>query len=271
MLLSITSVNRYPVLYMSKPLIGLVCEVSQDGLHPYHRVSEKYARAVVDGMGAVPVLIPALTNTDNQLDIDIEALLNHLDGVLLPGGYSNIEPHHYGETSRAGTQHDRARDSLALALIPAAIKQGVPLLAICRGFQEMNVAYGGSLHQHVQELAPYDDHRENKADTFEVQYGHSHSITLTNNGLLRQLYGKAEAQVNSLHGQGIHQVGQGLTVEALSEDGLVEAITDANSQTFNLAVQWHPEYQVTNDDLYQSIFSAFANACNGRLQNRGVR
>ena len=256
---------------MSKPLIGLVCEVNQDGLHPYHRVSEKYARAVVDAMGAVPVLIPALINADNQLDIDLDALLSHLHGVLLPGGYSNVEPHHYGETSRAGTQHDKARDSLALALIPAAIKQGVPLLAICRGFQEMNVAYGGSLHQHVEELGQYNDHRENKADAIEIQYGHSHSITLASEGLLQQLYGKSEARVNSLHGQGIHQVGMGLKVEATSEDGLVEAITDPNSQSFNLAVQWHPEYQATKDDLYQSIFSAFANACNGRLQSQGGR
>ena len=256
---------------MSKPLIGLVCEVNQDGLHPYHRVSEKYARAVVDAMGAVPVLIPALTNADNQLDMDIDALLTHLHGVLLPGGYSNVEPHHYGAVSRAGTQHDKARDSLALALIPAAIKQGVPLLAICRGFQEMNVAYGGSLHQHVQELDCYNDHRENKADAIEIQYGHSHSVTLANDGLLQQLFGLSEVRVNSLHGQGIHQVGKGLRVEAMSEDGLVEAITDPNSQTFNLAVQWHPEYQATNDDLYQSIFSAFASACNGRLQSQGSR
>ncbi len=256
---------------MSKPLIGLVCEVSQDGLHPYHRVSEKYARAVVDGMGAVPVLIPALTDVDNQLGIDIDALLDHLDGVLLPGGYSNVEPHHYGAISRAGTQHDSARDTLTLALIPLAIKRGVPLLAICRGFQEMNVAYGGSLHQHVQELDHYNDHRENKADAFEVQYGHSHSIALTNKGLLQQIYGKPEARVNSLHGQGIDQVGKGLTVEAVSEDGLVEAFTDASSQAFNLAVQWHPEYQVTNDDFYQSIFVTFAAACCGRSQSRGIR
>lgn len=255
---------------MSKPLIGLVCEVHQDGLHPYHRVSEKYARAVVDAMDAVPVLIPALINADNQLGIDLEALLSHLDGVLLPGGYSNLEPHHYGANSRLGTFHDKARDSLALALIPAAIKRGVPLLAICRGFQEMNVAYGGSLHQHVQELDGYNDHRENKAHAIEVQYGHSHDITITGEGVLHQLYGKLEARVNSLHGQGIHQLGPGLRVEAVSEDGLVEAITDPNSQSFNLAVQWHPEYQVTKDDLYQSIFSAFHSACNKRLQAKAV-
>lgn len=255
---------------MSKPLIGLVCEVNQDGLHPYHRVSEKYARAVVDAMGAVPVLIPALTNNDHQLDMDIDALLSHLDGVLLPGGYSNVEPHHYGQPSRTGTFHDKARDALTLALIPKAITCGVPLLAICRGFQEMNVAYGGSLHQHVQEVEGYHDHRENKADAIEVQYGHSHGITLTNKGLLQQLYGKSEARVNSLHGQGILKLGDGLRVEAISDDGLVEALTDPNGKSFNLAVQWHPEYQVTKDDFYQSIFSAFAVACNSHMQTKAV-
>ena len=256
---------------MSKPLIGLVCEVNQDGLHPYHRVSEKYARAVVDAMGAIPVLIPALMTQDHQLDMDIDALLSHLHGVLLPGGHSNVEPHHYGAaSSRVGTQHDRARDSLALALIPAAIKQGVPLLAICRGFQEMNVAYGGSLHQHVEELGGYNDHRENKADVIEIQYGHSHSISLTHGSILQQLHGESEVRVNSLHGQGINQLAQGLEVEATSEDGLVEAFTDPGGVSFNLAVQWHPEYQVTKDDFYQSIFSAFGSACNSRLQAKAV-
>ena len=271
MLFSKSNLNPYAVLSMSKPLIGLVCEVQQDGLHPYHRVSEKYARAVVDAMGAVPVLIPALTDQDGQLETDIEALLVHLHGVLLPGGYTNVEPHHYGATSRLGTQHDRARDSLALALIPAAIKCGIPLLAICRGFQEMNVAYGGSLHQHVQELDGYNDHRENKTHTIQNQYAHSHSSALTKGGILAQLSGQEKVQVNSLHGQGINQLGPGLRVEATAEDGLVEAITDPHSASFNLAVQWHPEYQVIKDDLYQSIFSAFASACKGRLKIQGIR
>jgi putative glutamine amidotransferase len=135
----------------------------------------------------------------------------------------------------------------------------------------MNVAYGGSLHQHVEELGDYNDHRENKADAIEIQYSHSHSITLASDGVLEQLYGKPKARVNSLHGQGVNRVGKGLRVEAISEDGLVEAFTDPNSQSFNLAVQWHPEYQVTEDDLYQSIFSAFASACNKRLQSQGSR
>ena len=135
----------------------------------------------------------------------------------------------------------------------------------------MNVAYGGSLHQHVQELTHFNDHRENKADPMEIQYGHSHSIKLTDHGLLHTLYGQPEVRVNSLHGQGINQLAPGLRVEAIAEDGLVEAITDPNGQAFNLAVQWHPEYQVTQDAFYQSIFTAFARACNGHQQSQGGR
>ncbi len=253
---------------MPKPLIGLVCEVNQDGLHPYHRVSDKYARAVVDAMGAVPVLIPALVDAGGTLNLDAEALLPHLHGVLLPGGYSNVEPHHYSQKSRAGTQHDAARDSLALALIPAAIRQGVPLLAICRGFQEMNVAYGGSLIQHVHELSQFNDHRENKTESLATQYSHSHDIFLTTGGVLQQLYGQPQAQVNSLHGQGIDRLGMGLQVEAEAPDGLVEAFTDPQAPAFNLAVQWHPEYQACDDVFYQRIFSGFASACNKRLQTQ---
>lgn len=253
---------------MSKPLIGLVCEVSQGGLHPYHRVSDKYARAVVDAMGAIPVLIPSLVDASGALNLDAEALLPHLHGVLLPGGYSNVEPHHYGAQSRAGTQHDAARDSLALALIPAAIRQAVPLLAICRGFQEMNVAYGGSLLQHVHEHGQFNDHRENKTESLAMQYGHSHSIALAKGSLLRQLYGQPQAQVNSLHGQGIDRLGAGLQIEAKASDGLIEAFTDPQASAFNLAVQWHPEYQVCDDVFYQRIFSGFASACNQRLQKQ---
>ncbi|MDC9719229.1 MAG: gamma-glutamyl-gamma-aminobutyrate hydrolase family protein [Gammaproteobacteria bacterium] len=251
---------------MPKPLIGVLCEVNQDGLHPYHRVSEKYARAVINGMGAVPVLIPAMVDAGGGVDIDIEALLGHVHGVLLPGGYSNVEPHHYAARSREGTIHDSARDAVALAIIPAAIKRGMPLLGICRGFQEMNVAYGGSLHQHVQELPEFNDHRENKADPIEVQYGHSHEVQIMASGILQQISGQTTAWVNSLHGQGIHRLGEGLQVEAVASDGLIEAITYPQGSAFNLGVQWHPEYNVHEDAFYQSIFSAFASACNKRQQ-----
>ena len=253
---------------MKKPLIGLACDVKIDGIHPFHRVGEKYAAAVIDAVDGVPVLIPCLANRGEQTAMDLEALLANLDGLLLPGGYSNVEPHHYGEQSRPGTLHDARRDSLTLPLIPKAIQMGVPLLAICRGFQEMNVVYGGTLHQHVHEVDGFMDHRENKDDPRDVQYGHAHEVELVANGVLANLYGKTTARVNSLHGQGIKQLGHGLQVECRAPDGLVEAFSDPQAKAFNMAVQWHPEYQVTEDDFYSAIFNGFRAAAEERMHSK---
>ncbi|MDP6969139.1 MAG: gamma-glutamyl-gamma-aminobutyrate hydrolase family protein [Gammaproteobacteria bacterium] len=257
---------------MRKPIVGLTCEAQVDGLHAYHRVSEKYAASVIDAVGGVPVLIPALTEygkaTGTGSGMDLHALLDGLDGVLLPGGYSNVEPCHYGETSRPGTLHEPQRDALTLALIPLAISKGVPLLAICRGLQEMNVAYGGTLHQHVHEQDAFMDHRENKADSRAVQYGHAHVVSLTPNGVLAQLYGQQQASVNSLHGQGVKQLGAGLQIEAVAPDGLIEAFCDPNAKAFNMAIQWHPEYKVTEDPFYSAIYDGFRAACQQRQQSR---
>ncbi len=253
---------------MKKPLIGLACDVQIDGIHPFHRVGEKYTAAVIDAMGAVPVLIPCMVERGDDRGMDIEALLASLDGLLLPGGYSNVEPHHYGEESRPGTLHDVRRDSLTLSLIPKAIQMGVPLLAICRGFQEMNVVYGGTLHQHVHEIDGFMDHRENKEDPREVQYGHAHNVALATNGVLASLYGQTTAKVNSLHGQGIKQLGHGLQVECRAPDGLIEAFCDPQAKAFNMAVQWHPEYQVTQDDFYSAIFDGFRVAAEQRMTTK---
>lgn len=253
---------------MKKPLIGLACDVQIDGIHPFHRVGEKYTAAVIDAMDAVPVLIPCMAKRGDDKAMDLEALLASLDGLLLPGGYSNVEPHHYGEQSRAGTLHDPRRDDLTLPLIATAIRMGVPLLAICRGFQEMNVVYGGTLHQHLYEVDGFIEHRENKDDPREVQYSHAHEVALTPNGVLADLYGKDVAQVNSLHGQGIKQLGHGLQVECRAPDGLIEAFTDPQAKAFNMAVQWHPEYQVTQDEFYTAIFNGFRAAAEQRMATK---
>ncbi len=253
---------------MTKPIIGLACDVQVDGLNSFHRAGEKYAASIIDAVGGLPVLIPALADRGESMGLDVGELLDGLDGVLLPGSHSNVEPHHYGEASRAGTLHDARRDSLTLPLISLAIKKGVPLLAICRGFQEMNVVYGGTLYQHVHEHAGFMDHREDKKEPRDVQYGHAHDISLTPNGVLAGLYGQQQARVNSLHGQGVKQLGHGLQVEALAPDGLIEAFCDPVAKGFNMAVQWHPEYQVTKDKFYTAIYQGFAAACQQRLQTK---
>lgn len=234
------------------------------GAHPFHCVGEKYATAAISAVGALPLLVPSL-----QPALDWPALLDELDGLILTGSPSNIEPHHYSdEPSYEGNQHDPARDANTLGLVRAAIAHKVPVLALCRGLQEVNVALGGTLHQKVHEVAGFSDHREDKHAPLDQQYAPIHPVRLTEGGLLRQLAGSPEAMVNSLHGQGIRSVGRGLLVEATAPDGLVEAVRLDSADTFLLAVQWHPEWKVAENPFYVAIFHAFAAACRRRMQQR---
>src|SRR6516162_9626051 len=200
------------------PLIGIPADRRMVGAHPFHMVGEKYARAVLDAAGAAPVLIPALAE-----ELRFEELLERLDGLLFTGSPSNVEPHHYqGVPSQPGTLHDPARDATTLPLIRRAVHAGVPVLGICRGFQEMNVAFGGSLHQKLHELPGHLDHRDDESQPLEVQYGPAHDVTLEPGGLLRSLSTSDRVRVNSLHSQGIEQLGSELAVEARAPDGVVE-------------------------------------------------
>lgn len=248
----------------SAPLVGLPSDRKQIGHHPFQVVGEKYIRAVVDGAGAVPVLIPSLTPS-----LDLRDMLSRLDGLLLTGAYSNIEPHHYGnEPSYLGNLHDPARDGTTLPLVPLAIEMRVPVLAVCRGLQEVNVALGGTLYQKVHEVAGYDDHREDTEAPLDSQYGIAHPVRLAAGGLLARIAGGEAAEVNSLHGQGIREIGRGLRVEATAPDGLVEAVSLDSDRSFLLAVQWHPEWKVRENRFYLGIFQAFAAACRARAAQR---
>lgn len=251
------------------PLVGLPSDRKQIGHHPFQAVGEKYIRAVVDGAGCLPVLIPSLTPP-----LDLRAVLENLDGLLLTGAYSNIEPHHYGrEASWAGNLHDPARDATTLGIVPLAIELRVPVLAICRGLQEVNVALGGSLHQKVHDIPGFDDHRENSEDPLGVQYAPSHPVELAEGGVLARIAGARQAMVNSLHGQGLKKLGRDLVVEATAPDGLVEAVRldlarDEDPGPFLVAVQWHPEWRVTENPFYLGLFQAFAAACRERVHQR---
>lgn len=142
------------------------------------------------------------------------------------------------------------------------------MLGICRGMQEFNVAMGGTLHQRVYEIDGMLDHREDKTAPVEVQYGLAHAVNIQANGLLASIYSDNKPMVNSVHGQGIDQLAEGLTIEALAEDGLVEAVSVTAAKSFALAVQWHPEWQVRNNDFYLAIFAAFGDACRAYAQQR---
>jgi putative glutamine amidotransferase len=231
-------------------------------------VGEKYITPLLHLAGALPLLIPALGE-----ELVLDDLVAELDGLLFTGSPSNVEPHHYGgEASAPGTLHDPARDATTLALIPRAIAAGVPVLGLCRGFQEINVAYGGTLWQQVQEVPGIHVHHEDPADPLEVQYGPVHDVSLAPGGLLQRISGgQTHIRVNSLHHQGVRRLGAGLIEEARADDGLIEAFRVADSRRFALAVQWHPEWQARNNAFSVALFKAFGAAARERAMQDNDR
>lgn len=249
-----------------RPIIGVPADRRILDPHPFHMVGEKYLKALSDGANALPLIIPALAEL-----LETDEILTQVDGILLTGSQSNVEPHHYdGATSEAGTWHDPHRDAVTLPLAKAALQAGVPVLALCRGFQELNVVLGGTLHQKVHEQPGYGTHKENPDDPIDDQYGPSHAVNLVEGGLLRSLAKSDSVMVNSLHSQGVARLAEGVTVEAVAEDGLIEAFRVDGVSGFALAVQWHPEWQVMLNDFSKAIFEAFGDACRARASQRQV-
>ena len=245
-----------------RPLIGIPADRRLLGPQAYHLAGEKYVTAALDAAGAIPVIVPALGR-----ELNYEGLLDSLHGLLFMGSPSNVEPHHYrGEPSAEGTLHDPHRDETTLPLIPRAVAAGVPVFGICRGFQEMNVAFGGTLWQQLQEVPGHIDHREDKNQPLEQQYAAAHDVALAPGGLLQRLAGGAgRLKVNSLHSQGVRELGAGLTVEATAPDGVVEAFRVTAAPNFALAVQWHPEWRVLDNTFSTALFAAFGAACRAQM------
>jgi putative glutamine amidotransferase len=244
-----------------KPLIGVVSDRRLVKNHHFHMVGEKYLQALIVGAGvypvAMPVAMPSLSDGFDVLDI-----LDRLHGLFLPGSPSNIAPEQYnGEAIRPGTWLDPERDEVALPLIPAAIRAGIPLFAVCRGFQEVNVAFGGTLHQHIHEVPGYRHHKENSDDSLDAQYGPVHEVNFVPDGLLAKVTNQQSTVVNSLHSQAVDRLADGLDVEATADDGLVEAFVVRDAPGFTLGIQWHPEWMVQDNDVSLSIFQAFGEAC----------
>lgn len=251
-----------------KPLVGIpTCTVPSDA-GPLHKVNEKYITSVVNGARAMPVLIPAI----GDLHL-FDALMDRLDGLLLTGSPSNVEPLHYGgPAARAEVEKDPARDATTLPMIRHAIAQGVPILAICRGHQELNVALGGTLHQHVQELPGKRDHRMDRTVAFDEKYKVRHMIDIQPGGLLERLNGGlGPVGVNTLHQQAVDRPGDGLFVEAISDDGVIEAVSLPSAQAFTLGVQWHPEHpHALQWPLSRAMYQAFGDACRARMARLGA-
>ncbi len=231
---------------------------------PYLVLGDKYARAVKLSAFLQPVVFPLADATD------IPSLLTLVDGVMLTGSASNVHPSQFGEgVLDPSLPLDAERDALTLSLVKACIAQGVPLLGVCRGFQEINVALGGSLHQRVHAVAGLNDHREDNDAPHSIQYAPSHSIRIQAGSQLARYADAEQADINSLHGQGINRLAAGLTPLAWATDGLVEAFEVTGAAGFNLAVQWHPEWRTAENPFYTAIFQAFGNACRAHHVQRG--
>ena len=241
-------------------VIGIPACATVTNERPMHSTPARYAEAVLGGCGALPVMIPPLGEA--QL-----GLLDHIDGLLAPGSPSNVHPTHYGVTdSLTPDSHDPARDATTLPMIRAAIERGLPVLAICRGIQELNVALGGTLSQNIHDLDGRMDHRGGPG-TLEEKYGPRHRISVT--GALARILsaegGDARAiMVNSLHGQAIARPAPSLIPEAWAEDGTIEAVSCPTAPGFVLGLQWHPEWRWSENPVSAAIFRAFGDACRAR-------
>ncbi len=248
------------------PVVGIPCDVRMIDIHPFHAVGEKYIDAVAHGAGAIPMLIPCFGKGGDLEPLEdlytIDGLLDRVDGIFLPGSPSDVHPHRYGNGEpREFTMLDTQRDSLALPLIRRVIERRVPLLAVCRGIQELNVALGGTLHMVLGEVDGLMAHRTGKSTSRDEQYQPLHDIDVVAGGMLRTIAGLGHYRVNSVHGQGIDRLAPGLDVEATAPDGLIEAVSVRHAPVMQLGVQWHPEWRFRERACDHALFTAFGVAC----------
>lgn len=249
---------------MRPPIVGIPSDYRMVGPHPFHMAGDKYARAVRESTGAVPLLIPSLGNP-----IPPEEILASVDGLLFTGSPSNVSPKHYaGLAARENVLADENRDATTLPLLKAAIAEGLPVICLCRGFQELNVAMGGTLHQHIQELDGRIDHREDHDADLDEQYGPAHEVRVLEGGLLARIVREREFRVNSLHSQGIDRIAPALHADAVAPDGTIEAVSMPEAKGFVLGLQWHPEWRWSENPVSREIFGAFAKAIQSRAEMR---
>ena len=248
---------------LKKPVVGVIGSAhTVEGKFTAQRVGERNLRAVAEAAGALPLMFagtPEIT--------DIGALLDTVDGILLTGARANVHPSHFGHDEHpAHEPYDRGRDAIALELIEACVARGVPLFGICRGFQEMNVAFGGSLHPEIRDLPGRMNHRMPRLPNgeihpdLEVIFADRHDVRLTPGGVFAKLLGAETIRVNSLHGQGILEPGKRIVVEGIAEDDTIEAIAIAEAPGFALGVQWHAEHEATRNPINRTLFAAFGAA-----------
>ncbi|WP_144379060.1 gamma-glutamyl-gamma-aminobutyrate hydrolase family protein [Mesorhizobium amorphae] len=241
---------------MQQPLVAVSTDVRQFDNYTWHAAPRQYLEAAIAGAGVFPVLVPSFGDR-----LDLDELLSSVDGVMMTGSKSNVHPSLYGgDASEANGPYDPDRDATTLPLIRRAIERGVPLLAICRGIQEMNVALGGSLATEIQEREGSLDHRAPVSDNQDERFAIRQSVSIKPGSCLAGVFGAGDVMVNSVHRQAVDRLGAKLQVEAVATDGTVEAVSVRDSRSFAVGVQWHPEYWVKSDSVSQRVFKAFGDA-----------
>jgi putative glutamine amidotransferase len=241
---------------MRQPLVAVSTDVRQFDNYSWHAAPAQYLEAALAGAGVFPVLVPSLGDR-----LDLDQLLASVDGVMVTGSKSNVHPSLYGgDASEANGPYDPERDATTLPLIRKAIDHGVPLLAICRGIQELNVALGGTLAAELQEREGSLDHRAPVSDDQDERFAIRQNVSIAPGSCLAGVFGAGDIKVNSVHRQGIDRLGSRLQVEAVAEDGTVEAVSVRDARAFAVGVQWHPEYWVHSDGNSARIFRAFGDA-----------
>jgi putative glutamine amidotransferase len=254
---------------MSRPVIGVIGnELRVENRYPAQFTGERNLQAVAEVAGALPLIFAASPELT-----EIDTLLSAVDGVLLTGARANVHPGRFGvEPHPRHEPYDLRRDALALALVQACVARGVPVFGICRGFQEMNVAFGGSLHPEIRELPGHVNHRMPRLENGEIHpdpavvFADRHAVRLVPEGMFARLLGCETIRVNSLHGQGILDPGKRVVVEGVAEDGTIEAIRIAEAPGFALGVQWHAEYDPQSNPVNRNLFQAFGAAVAARAK-----
>ena len=243
---------------MTQSIVGIPACTKFIAGYVQHATPARYGAALIAASNAIPILIPPEGE-------QMRGLLNRVDGIMFNGSPSNVAPLRYGADFDATPDaHDPERDATTIPLILAALERGIPVLCICRGMQELNVALGGTLFQEVHLQPGRMDHRSGEG---EHRFAIKHEVTLS--GELARISGTETIQVNSLHGQAIDQLAAGLAVEAMAPDGTIEAVRVEGAKNFAMAVQWHPEWEVTHFPDRKRLFNAFGDACAAYRQSRG--
>lgn len=241
---------------MPRPIVAIPADIRQFDGTTWHAVQTQYVNAALRAADVMPLLVPALDD-----GIDPDAILDRVDGLLVSGSATNVHPSLYGaEVRESDGPFDPARDATSLPLIRRAIDRGVPLLAICRGIQELNVALGGTLATEIQDQPGMDDHRKPQHADRDVAYAIRQDVIVAEGSCIAHYLGTGRLPVNSLHRQAISKTAPRLQVEALADDGTIEAVSVIDAKGFAIGVQWHPEYWADTDAPSRALFQAFGNA-----------